>query len=148
MKSLYAALFVLVLSPLGAFADIIYPDGNVPSPEPYEIRKIGRGINNLVTAPIEIPKAVFDIGQQEGVLSPAQFSVGLVRGPVNMFLRWGQAVNDIGYWHDNDEKPMLHLEPPFLGIFDLVPGGPSQFSWETLDTPAARMDTPKPPSWR
>lgn len=148
MKNMHAALFVLVLLPLGAFADIIYPDGHAPSSEPYEIRKIGRGLNNLVTAPIEIPKAVFDIGQQEGVLSPAQFSVGLVRGPVNMFLRWGQAANGLVYWGDNLEKPMLHLEPQYLGIFDAVPGWQSQFSWDTLDTAASRMDTPKTPSWR
>ncbi len=148
MKSLYAALFALVLSPLGTFADIIYPDGHTPSPEPYEIRKLGRGINNLLTAPFEIPKAVFDIGAQEGVLSPAQFSVGLIRGPVNMFLRWGQAANDLLYWHENAEKPMLHLEPPLLGPFDMIPGWPGQFSWETVDTPGFRMDTPKPSSSR
>lgn len=143
MKSLYVALFALVLSPLGALADIIYPDGHAPSAEPYEIRKLGRGLNNLLMAPFEIPKAVFDIGREEGVLSPAQFSVGLIRGPVNMFLRWGQAGNELFYWHDNADKPLLHLEPMYLSPFDAIPGWQQQFSWETLDAGGYRMDTPK-----
>lgn len=143
MKSLHVALIALALVPLGAFADIIYPDGHAPAAEPYEIRKLGRGINNLVMAPIEIPKAVFDIGREEGVMSPAQFSVGLLRGPVNMFLRWGQASHELLYWHDGDEKPLLHLEPMYLSPFDAVPGWQQQFSWENLDSPGYRMDTPK-----
>jgi hypothetical protein len=148
MKSLHVFLFALALTPLGAFADIIYPDGHAPSAEPYEIRKIGRGLNNLVMAPFEIPKAIFDIGQQEGVMSPQQFSVGLLRGPVNMFLRLGEAGNALCYWHDNSDKPLLHLEPMYLSPFDVVPGWQSMFSWDTIDTPAFRMDTPKTPTTR
>jgi len=143
MKNLYIILLALALAPLGVFADIIYPDGHAPSAEPFEIRKIGRGLNNLVMAPFEIPKAIFDIGREEGVMSPQQFSVGLVRGPVNMFLRWGQAAHDLAYWKDDAETPLLHLEPTYLSPFDAVPGWQNQFSWETIDTPASRIDTPK-----
>lgn len=148
MKNLpiFVVLFALAWLPLGAFADIIYPDGHAPAAEPYEIRKIGRGLNNLALAPIEIPKAIFDIGQREGVMSPQQFSVGLLRGPVNMFLRFGQAANDLLYWHENSEKPLLHLEPTYLSPFDAVPGWQTMYNWETVDTPAYRMDTPKTPT--
>lgn len=143
MKTLQVFLLTLALTPLGVVADIIYPDGHTPSAEPFEIRKIGRGLNNLALAPFEIPKAIFDIGQEEGVMSPQQFSVGLLRGPINMFLRWGQAAHDLAYWRDDAETPLLHLEPMYLSPFDAVPGWQNQFTWETIDTPASRMDTPK-----
>ncbi len=131
-------LFIGLLLFTGGFAsaDIIYPDGKVANTEPYQLRKIARGLNNIVTAPFEIPKAIFDAGSDEGVLASEQIFMGGTRGPLKMFERVGSGVYDLFYWGENDQYSLLHMEPEFLGVQDLIPGFNKQFSWETIDTPA------------
>lgn len=137
MKSLSLSIGLLLFAAGFAAADIIYPDGKVANTEPYQLRKIARGLNNVVAAPFEIPKAIFDVGYDEGVFSSQQLSVGGPRGVLKMFERVGSGSYDLFYWGDSDQNSLLHMEPEFLGVQDLIPGFNKQFSWETVDTPAS-----------
>ena len=149
MKKLIASvLFSSVVAVIG-FGDIIYPDGKTRMEEPYQVRKLGRGINNVVTAPFEIPKAVFDMGYNEGIDNPQQFSVGaIVRGPLNAVHRFQSGLHDMFYWGENDKDALFHMEPAQLSPLDLVPGYSKQFNWETIDTSALKSDNiPLSSSW-
>ncbi|MDD2706761.1 MAG: hypothetical protein PHV34_02030 [Verrucomicrobiae bacterium] len=141
MKKLFLSIFTLALSCMLLPADIIYPDGHSPKAEPKQLRKIGHAINNIITAPFEIPKAMYDVGKEKGTLSIEQVTQGLVvRGPAKMFQRLAAGVTDLFTFDMTEEKPLYHLEPESLDWGDLVPGYQDQFKWETVDTPAHHMD--------
>lgn len=141
------SLIVAALA-LPTMADIIYPDGHAPAPEPYQIRKIGRGISNIVLAPLEIPKAVFDIGRDEGVLASQQFGIGaFTRGPYNAGIRLSQGVYETFFWQPGNEKTLHHLAPEQLKLTDVIPGFESQFDWESIDTAAHTFQSTPLSSW-
>ncbi|MBI4023971.1 MAG: hypothetical protein HY360_03265 [Verrucomicrobia bacterium] len=144
MKKILLSGFVLGALMSVAWADIIYPDGRRPyedlyMKEPFQLKKFSRGLMNVVMAPFEIPKAVFDIGRDQGITDSQQFSLGLItRGPVRTALRFGSGLYDLGTFFEHN-KPLLHLEPEYMNIEDVLPGYNYQFDWETLDTPGSRV---------
>ncbi len=131
---------LLVLGVFAAFAvistraDIIYPDGTKPAPEPAALKKISRGLANIILAPIEIPKSIFQITSDEGVLSPEPISLGLcAQGPYKTAVRAAAGAYDLGtFW--KDDSSLLHLEPDILYPTDALPGFPNMFNWETIGT--------------
>lgn len=124
-----AAMFGISISQ----ADIIYPDGSKPAPEPMALKKLSRGFANTVFAPLEIPRSVFEIGHDQGVLSTEQISLGLIlRGPYRAAIRGAAGFYDIGtFW--KDDTSLLHLDPEILNATDALPGFPQMFNWEAVD---------------
>ena len=145
MKKLLSLAAVFFIASLPVLADIIYPDGHKPtaSSEPFYIKKLGRGINNILTSPVEVPKAALDMSYEYGPWDFTPWTLGLfVRGPYKMFKRLGSGICDLVTFNSNTvPSKRMHLEPEFLNVIDVVPGGPEQFSWETLDTPSYRLET-------
>lgn len=133
-----ACIFIVALTfvVVSVRADIIYPDGKAPTSNPYEVNKLSRGLANIILAPIEIPRAIFRAGRDNGITSTQQTATGaLTEGPYKMFLRIGSGVYDLGTLGQNDDA-LLHMEPDELSLFDVIPGYTDQFLWETIDTPA------------
>ena len=137
MKKFLILTLISASLALPAFGDIIYPDGNAPSEEPYQIKKLMRGIGNIVLFAAEIPKAMFDTTQTEGVLSTDQLTALVTRGPYNAFKRLYYGAYDIATLADEEHKDLPeHLTPETIGVRDLMPWYNTAFSWETIDTPA------------
>ncbi len=139
MKKFCILVLLCVSAPVfSSRADIIYPDGSKPWIEPYTVKKLSRGFLNTTTFVFEIPKTIFEITQENGVLSMGQSLDSLIRGPYKAMLRLSSGLYDLGTAFEHD-KPLLHLEPEILDIIgDIMPGYNYQFHWQTIDTPAAR----------
>jgi hypothetical protein len=133
-KILLSAVLLAGLA-LSAHADIIYPDGFAPRSEPYAIKKISRGIVNTVLFALEIPKAMFDAGQSEGILDSQQISLTLTRGPHKAMERLQAGVYDLATAFESN-KPLLHLEPEYINPSDVLPGFNQHFGWEGILSPA------------
>lgn len=147
MKKTLASFLIGAAITFVAQADIIYPDGHVQQVEPFQVKKFSRAVIDVALSPIEIPKAVTDVGEEEGQeLSLQPLAVGIPRGIYKMFLRLGDGAYDLATLGENNRRPW-HVEPDNLGFRDLLPGYNNQFSWESLDSPATRMDDMDAPSW-
>lgn len=146
MRKIFVAILLAVFAALPLAADIVYPDGFKPgeTKEPFYIKKVARGFNNVWTSPIEIPKAMFDHSDQFGSQAFENISMGLfVRGPFNMFQRLRSGLIDLATFGDEDRPAQhLHLEPEYLDAFDALPGYPNMFMWKSIDTPAYSVDNP------
>ena len=83
-----------------AHADIIYPDGHEPykQTEGYEVRRLGKGIANIIFAPVELPKSVFDVTHDEGVESTEAFTLGPLRGFQRAGMRLASGLKDVLDW--------------------------------------------------
>lgn len=132
-------IFVFAILGLGfsifSKADIIYPDGSVPVQESFAVKKISRGLANLTLFPLEIPKNFFDVAEEKGWLSLEPIYVGLLtRGPSKALTRLNSAFYDLSTATTND-KPLLHLEPEYLGPIDLIPGYKNHFEWDNINVP-------------
>ena len=138
--SLFVLIFSVLLFP--ARADIIYPDGTTgdssvnPSGVSKAIHKLSRGIANLVFAAVEIPRTVMDNAQDTGLLDARPLTMGLFTlGPYRALQRMRSGAYDLATALDND-KTLVHLEPEFIGVQDMIPGYNQFFDWEMLDSPA------------
>ena len=146
MKKTFVTLFVYIALSFSLRADIIYPDGHAPKQEPFQLKKLSRGVANVFLAGFEVPKGITDTGLEEGTFGVEQFTLGLPRGIHKMFLRFGSGLYDLTTVGENT-PPLWHVEPAYMGPRDLIPGYNNQFIWETIDTPAYRNDTFDSPSW-
>ena len=141
MKKIILLALTITGFTLSSKADIIYPDGSKPDggttgSESYVIKKLSRGIANIITCGFEIPKAIWETTSDEVSTSMAPYSLGLAtRGPYRALRRLSSGLYDLGTVFENG-KPLLHLESEYLGIGDLLPGYNTQFDWETINTPA------------
>jgi putative exosortase-associated protein (TIGR04073 family) len=138
MKKLISFFAIVFAGLIISKADIIYPDGTKPMPEPYALKKLSRGISNVVLAPLEIPKAGLDAGQEYGITDMRQVTDTITSGVYKSFRRLSSGVYDIATFIDDDKLPKYHLDPEFLSPLDAIPTYSYQFYWETLDTSAAR----------
>jgi hypothetical protein len=150
MKKLLALTILFCVASLPVLADIIYPDGYKPTQnaEPAYLKKLARGWNNILTSPIEVPKSALDMSYEYGSWNFEAWTYGLiVRGPFLMWRRLSAGIIDAATFN-NDSVPAkrFHLNPEYLDVLDVVPGGHQQFQWETIDTPAFRLDNP-PMRW-
>ncbi len=133
MKNAFIFTITLAMSALMSHADIIYPDGKAPEPPPYEIHKIGRGIANVLLAPLEITKSIWDASRSDGIMSTKQISSGLfTEGPYKMLNRYASGFYDLGTVSVHNES-LMHMEPEFMSPMDVIPGYMSQFGWESID---------------
>jgi putative exosortase-associated protein (TIGR04073 family) len=139
MKKILSSLTVLVTTIFIAQADIIYPDGTKPMPEPYALKKLSRGIANLLTFPLEIPKAAYDAGNNYGITDIRQFSDALTVGPYKALRRAGAGVYDFATFLDEEKLPKYRIDPEFLSPADLIPGYTTQFDWDSVDGPGSRQ---------
>ena len=137
MKIFYLLTLTVILGAFSLRADIIYPDGAKPKMEPYTIKKLSKGLSNVIFFAFEFPRSMFEVTESEGVLSGDQITLGLMsRGPYRAMLRLESGFYDIGTAFDHN-KTLLHLEPDHLDVSDIIPGYDSLFYWKTLDTPQA-----------
>jgi len=142
MKFRLALLFVLSVT-LSASADIIYPDGTKPGDaEPYAIKKIGRGISNILFFPIEIPRTMWETSHDNGIMSFDTFTLGaMTRGAYRAGARFASGVYDIGTCLDPDAS-LIHLEPDTIDFMDIIPGMRDQFEWDTIGSPPNLLGVP------
>lgn len=139
MKRLSILAFIIIWLPLAATADIIYPDGTKPTPEPYQLKKLSRGLMNSFLWIIDIPRSVYEVGHEEGITSSRTISDGLItKGPYRALRRFASGLYDLGTFFEHD-KVLYHLEPEYLDPLDIFPGYSLQFHWETIDTAGWRM---------
>ena len=150
MKKIFVTIFAGMALGFSLHADIIYPDGHVQRQEPFQIKKLSGGVANVLTFGLELPKAVFETGFQEGIFGIEQFTLGVPRGFYKAFQRLGSGLYDLATVGDQTQS-LYHLEPAYLGIRDAIPGYNQQFNnwvdWETLDTPSFHLRTPDSTSW-
>lgn len=133
----FLTLLVLVSTSLVLKADIIYPDGTKSMPEPYALKKLSRGIANILMFPVEIPKASLDASENYGVTDFRVFTDTISVGPYKALRRLSSGVYDFATFLDEDKQPKYHIDPEFLSPVVAIPGYAYQFDWETIDTPAA-----------
>ena len=133
MKKIFILTLFIFSATFSLQADIIYPDGTVPAAEPASIKKISRGITNMLFCYFELPKTFFDATRDEGVLSLQPYSLVLTRGVHKTWQRFRGGVYDIETAF-SDNKALLHLEPETLGFNHIIPGLEDQFKWQTIDT--------------
>ena len=81
MKKIFLSCLLIASSILSLSADIIYPDGSKPTPEPYALKRISRGLSNVVTFAFEFPRSVFEAGKNEGIFSTEQITSLVTQGP-------------------------------------------------------------------
>ena len=150
MKKNYVTILTGMALCFSLRADIIYPDGHVQRDEPFQIKKLSVGVANVLTFGLELPKAIFETGFQEGTFGFEQLTLGVPRGFYKAFQRLGSGLYDLATVGDQSQS-LHHLEPTYLGFRDVIPGYNQQFNnwvnWETTDTPAFRLDTPDSTSW-
>jgi hypothetical protein len=136
MKKLITIL-ALVTTSFILKADIIYPDGTKSMPEPYALKKLSRGLANIIMFPAEIPKAAFDAENNYGVTDIRQLTDALTVGPYKALRRLSSGVYDFATFLDEDKLPKYHIDPEFLSPSAVIPGYSYQFDWETIDTPSS-----------
>lgn len=160
MKKIFLSCLLTTASILSSSADIIYPDGSKPTPEPYALKRISKGFSNVITFAFEFPRSVFEAEKNEGIFSTEQITNLVTQGPYRSAQRLGSGLYDLGIgirdlgsflvdsklsyndyyassWkYSNLNESSHHLEPETLGIVDLIPGYRDKFGWESIGTPA------------
>ena len=93
-------------------------------------RKFGRGVANVLTGVIEIPKGVYYENQDSGWV--AAYTTGLVDGIVNFVTRECVGVYEIFTFLGNDKEPIVAPEYVLGGPFGVVLDGYNEeFSIDT-----------------
>lgn len=102
------ALVVLFIMLIGA-SSILYAEDVVPGP----MRKLGRGLANVVTSPAEIVIGMGDATSKDGVAAGATW--GLVQGLANMVKRMAVGAYEVVSFPIGapDYKPIID-DPEFL----------------------------------
>ena len=83
----------VVLAAAGAVsagASPIDETSNSPSYVSGALRKLGRGISNVVTSPLELPRKIEQVGSQDGWVAAS--TVGVLQGVWRFLLRAGAGV--------------------------------------------------------
>lgn len=133
--SVFVVIFSLFLIP--SRSDIIYPDGHVGdsslnfSGVPKSIKKFSRGLSNVAFAAFEIPHSIWDTSSDSGVLDPRPITQGILLGASRAIQRLKSGVYDLATALENDST-LIHLDPEFIGVQDMIPGYNEQFGWESL----------------
>ena len=141
MKYRLAVLLVFSFTLFTASADIIYPDGTKPGAEPYAVKKIGRGISNILFFPVEVPRTIWETAHNNGIMSFDSVTIGVSEGIYRAGTRMASGVYDIGTATDPDTS-LLHLEPDTINFMDIIPGMKDQFEWDTIGTPSSNLGLP------
>lgn len=84
-------------------------------------RKLGRGVANVLTGVIEIPKGVYYENQEQGWV--AAYSTGLIDGIVNFVTRECTGVYEIFTFLGAEKEPIVHPEYVLGGPFGVVLDG-------------------------
>ncbi len=121
MKFRLTFLLALSCTLLPLSADIIYPDGTRPQVEPYAIKKIARGLTNIATFVFEIPRTIWEVGEEKGITSFDQLSLGLLtRGPYRAGMRLASGFYDLGTVNEPNTT-FMHLEPETIDLMQVLP---------------------------
>jgi putative exosortase-associated protein (TIGR04073 family) len=139
MKKILSSFAILLTTFVMVQADIVYPDGTKPMPAPYALKKFSRGLANILTFPIELPKAAWDAQAKYGITDFRQITDMLSVGSYKALRRAGAGVYDFATFLDEDKLPKYNIDPEFLNAGDIFPAYNYQFDWETIDTPASRV---------
>ena len=95
----------------GAAAPAFASDGASTNYADNALRKLGRGIANIVTCPAELVRTPELVGRKDGYL--AALSTGLMQGAWRTLLRAGAGVVEVGTFYSgfpNGFKPLLTPE--------------------------------------
>ncbi len=78
----------------------------------YAVRKLGRGVSNIVLAPIEVVNSIYTVQKHEGEVAAATY--GVFQGVVRTVVRFGVGVGEVVTFPVVRE-PVLYPEFPARG---------------------------------
>jgi hypothetical protein len=116
-------------------ADIVYPDGTRPMPPPQFLYKLNRGVANILTFPLEIPRTINEAVFVHGPGDVRFLSEGLTLGPWRAYKRLEDGLYNLSTFLDTDKKQRYRMEPEFMNFWDVLPGHAYMFNFESIDTP-------------